>query len=455
MNSTEEEYIINHPMNGISEWIVVSRTNDEYYYGKYLYVIPKNPIEVEVSGVDDIIGEKIQTIFSSFIELEEVSKVNYLSMFANGTEEKYSKILTKGETEKIHVITSNCTFKHNDDYMWLADGMMYTYNSTDKEDEIIYRNPDYYRKEKLGFRPVVTIKYGQGKEGKNVDTQKLKVGDYVKYSAKGYNSWRVLSIDETDGTIEIISSGNVKNITLNGKSGYDEAIDLLQNEVDQYIVGEKAISARLADERDSKVLYELDLNSQNIGAYWTSIKKESVETEINTRKKYNVYMIGTYYNGFSASIGSQLKVSYIKLYIQDKEKEEEFMYTAGLRPIIKLKLTEAEKINPSDCKKCEKTINIYNKLIVKDQQLKNEEYNKRFYGNAEKDYTSSNDNNNYYYNNNSYVNNTKNVTCKSDGCCKDNWILLTVIIVIGIIICILVSVLTINSTLILKNMKKQ
>ena len=69
------------------------------------------------------------------------------------------------------------------------------------------------------------------------------MGDYVKYSAKGYNSWRVLSIDETDGTIEIISSGNVKNITLNGKSGYDEAIDFLQNEVNQYIVGEKAISA--------------------------------------------------------------------------------------------------------------------------------------------------------------------------------------------------------------------
>ena len=64
------------------------------------------------------------------------------------------------------------------------------------EKKIVYRNPDYYNKVKLGFRPVVTIKYGQGKEEKDIDNSKLKVGDYVKYSANGYNSWRVLSIDE-------------------------------------------------------------------------------------------------------------------------------------------------------------------------------------------------------------------------------------------------------------------
>ena len=166
-------------------------------------------------------------------------------------------------------------------------------------------------------------------------------------------------------------------------------------------------------------------------------------------------MLGTYDGSYSSSAGSTLIISYVYLSIYDNihRTEENFMYTAGLRPIIKLKLKDAEKIEPSECKKCEKTINIYNKLIIKEQQLKNEEYNRRFNGNAEKDYTSSTENNNYY-NNNSYVNNTKNVTCKSNNCCNKDTTLLKIIVIIGIVVCILISILIVNSSLILRSINK-
>ena len=165
-------------------------------------------------------------------------------------------------------------------------------------------------------------------------------------------------------------------------------------------------------------------------------------------------MLGTYDGSYSSSAGSTLIISYVYLSIYDNiyRTEENFMYTAGLRPIIKLKLKDAEKIEPSECKKCEKTINIYNKLIIKEQQQKNEAYNKRFNGNAENEYTSSNENNNYY--NNSYVNNTKNVTCKSNNCCNKDTTLLKIIVIIGIVGCILISILIVNSSLILKSINK-
>ena len=449
-NLPDENYIYNHTINDISEWVVIGRNN----YGTTLYVIPKKAIEIEVNSVDDIIDEKAKEYFSTFSNAEEVVNIDYVGNHAYNSSEKYAEIVAQEETEKIHIVTAKSKFKHNNDFMWLDEGYIYSYNDSDNdkygEKKIVYRNPDYYNKVKLGFRPVVTIKYGQGKEGKDIDNSKLKVGDYVKYSANGYNSWRVLSIDEDERTVEIISSGCVKNITINGKSGYNDAVELLQNEANQYIAGEKAISVRVIDENDSRNLDELDENSQNIGIYWTSEKKES--TSIDDKNKY--YMLGTYDGSYGSSTGYTLKINYIYLSIYDNihRTEENFMYTAGLRPIIKLKLKDAEKIEPSECKKCEKTINIYNKLIIKEQQLKNEAYNKRFNGNAENEYTSSNENNNYY--NNSYVNNTKNVTCKSNNCCNKDTTLLKIIVIIGIVGCILISILIVNSSLILRSINK-
>lgn len=449
-NLPDGNYIYNHTINDISEWIVIGKNE----YGNTLYVIPKKAIEIEVNSVDDIIDEKAKEYFSTFSNVEEVRNINYIGNYTYTGFEKYAEIVAQEETEKIHIVTTKCKFKHNNDFMWLDEGYIYSYNDSDNDKygdkKIVYRNPDYYNKVKLGFRPVVTIKYGQGKEGKDIDNSKLKVGDYVKYSANGYNSWRVLSIDEDERTVEIISSGCVKNITINGKSGYNDAVELLQNKANQYIAGEKAISARVINENDSRNLDELEGNSQNIGIYWTSEKKES--TSLDDKNKY--YMLGTYDGSYSSSAGSTLIISYVYLSIYDNiyRTEENFMYTAGLRPIIKLKLKDAEKIEPSECKKCEKTINIYNKLIIKEQQQKNEAYNKRFNGNAENEYTSSNENNNYY--NNSYVNNTKNVTCKSNNCCNKDTTLLKIIVIIGIVGCILISILIVNSSLILKSINK-
>ena len=74
---------------------------------------------------------------------------------------------------------------------------------------------------KLGYRPVLTLKLGNNKTDKKDIVNGLKVGDYVKYSANNYDGWKVLSIDEKNNTIDIISSGIVKNLQLQGMDDYD------------------------------------------------------------------------------------------------------------------------------------------------------------------------------------------------------------------------------------------
>ena len=75
----------------------------------------------------------------------------------------------------------------------------------------------------------------------SVDIKDIKVGDYIKYSANGYNEWRVLY--NNDGQIDIVSVGSVGDFTLEGNGSYLKAVSELNAFANKFKTG-LAISAR-------------------------------------------------------------------------------------------------------------------------------------------------------------------------------------------------------------------
>ena len=115
----------------------------------------------------------------------------------------------------------------------------------------------------------------QDKEKKEISNS-LQVGDNVKYEAKGYKNWKVLSIDTELGTVDIISGGIVKNLTLSGKEDWDNYEDIIQREVDEYKKGNKVINASTATSLQLNTLKEIDKTT--LSRYWLlskSVNKKS------------------------------------------------------------------------------------------------------------------------------------------------------------------------------------
>ena len=422
--------------------------------GNTLYLVPSKPIEIEVTDVEDniisLMNSKLYTISST--SNIDVGSTGFASDTSRENTMKLIKRMFDETSEKTYVVTSSSSCYSNDDnYISTSCSSVYLYDGELESDYggKIWKKNGYVESKTLGFRPVVTLKYGDGEEGKALNT-KLKIGDYVKYSAKGYNSWRVLSINEEEGTAEIISGGAVKNITFVGKDGYDNAIVELQNEADQYKSGEKAIKARVINELDYDNLIKVKIKNGSVISYWTSDKTE------RTNDLDSYYSVGIYDNGLVSSGGNSSygngDFKYISLYKYQKSGElygklytsssDEYRYTAGLRPIITVRLDSVEKVDEDELKKVEKTEQVYNNTILKEQNTKNKEYNDLFNGNSEKEYTSSTDSNN-----------SQVSTSLGERCCTDNG-LLKILVIISCIICILVAIQTVNSSFILKYIMK-
>lgn len=446
-------------LHGISDWTVV-QTN-----WQSVQIVPNVSIEIEIDDVNTNVEEKINnTINSIKNEDNRINDIGFYSYNIDAYHDVAREIIKKSQ-EKMYMIISLSSKVNNfetDGHYIISKNDVYKNdaNGTGEYSGPIWKDPEYIDSTKLGFRPVLTLRYGQSAEAKNISGTKFKIGDYVKYSAKEYDSWRVLSVNKEENTMDIISTGAVKNITFSGKSGYDNAIEELQREAEQYMVGDRALRTRVVDDLDIDNLKKIKESPGSVISYWSSSKKEKTEN------KTSYYMIGIYDNTMSSTASEEKNSSnyrYITLYKYQrenddgnliKEGESNYIYTAGLRPVITIKLDSAEKCDKACIKKCEKTINIYNKSIMNEQKNKNEEYNKIFNGNAESEFTNSPGDNIYYGNNSTNNTNITNNNCKDGNCCNKNNDLLKILIVIGIVSCVFIFILIINSSLILRKINK-
>ena len=368
--------IIEYLNNGVNRWVVVSK---EEWNPSSLVLIPETPIELVIDSVDDNIGQKVNQIIESFNN--DVFKFgNYFYRFGPDNLTNLIPNFLNQQTERIYFYYFNCYYKNNNTLRFECGGILYYENGEfSYHPGIFYTDSNPYT---LGYRPVVTLKIKneiQDKDKKEISS-KLQVGDYVKYEIKGYKNWKVLSIDKDLRTVDIISGGIVKNLTLSGKEDWDNYEDIIQREVDEYKYGEQAKKATTLTSLNLKILKEIDKSI--LSRYWLLSKNinKNRHQDFNSVKyiNYNISTISLYkYDNY------EMYLDNISLYtdVIDEEGQDRYKndilghtYTAGLRPVITLKLDSVEKLPEEETKEIEESTEKQEKIFIKEQESKNKNY---------------------------------------------------------------------------------
>lgn len=384
---------------GINQWI-----NLGYYsFGSTGYPVHKMISAVPIELNPDNILDEAQNIMNSFKNDETCCLKSTHSPDLYGEYAEYVKPILQSLGQDAII------YKYDND-----DNVTGHYNLYENDEEIRI-NGDYYeyringnyfsdnwgtiynkKKNKTsGVRLVVTLKVKNYEPKKEELDDKLSIGDYIKYSANGYDNWRVLSINKHNNTVDVISGGVVKNITLSGKNDFDDYENILQNEVDNY-KNDSAISSRPIQSDDEPALSLLKDKVTPI--YFTNDKKEYIKEkktfDNSSIVNFTISAVGVMnYNGNLNDIvkdskvlnldlsGDEAAVNYYKkdtvmmgndyIYVGDSK------YTAGIRPVITIKYDEAEKISNKETEKLEKSSKTYDKVIVREQNNNNNESNNK------------------------------------------------------------------------------
>ena len=384
--SFSEGEIINYSKNGIDRWVVFS-TGSSYDYPNryyYAYMIPETPIELVIDSVDDDANTKINEIINSFSSgTSEYG--NLLGRYGTSHITNYLSNFLNQQTDKI-VFISQCNYNKNNNKIESSCGRLTSYvdgQLKETPNSAIYTDTSV--PDTIGYRPVVSLKVK--KEVENQDkkeiSNKLQVGDYVKYEAKGYNNWKVLSIDEALGTVNIISGGIVKNISLTGKEDWDNYEDIIQKEVDEYKVGDNVIRATTVTSNDLTALKEIDKGA--LSRYWILSKESYLDyspTMFGGRADIIDYKIDTIYlykyDNYEMKISSIIIYTGVNgeglTYERYLNYVRDYTYSAGIRPVITLKLDNVEKLPDEEAEKIEEQTEKQEKVLIREQESKNKDY---------------------------------------------------------------------------------
>ena len=371
--------IIEYSNNGVDRWVVVDK---EVWNSSILLLIPETPIELEIESIDDNISEKASQIIESFNN-DVYRYGNYLNIDEpNNLPNIISKFLNQ-QNERIYFYYYDCYSKEKNTLVFGCGGLPYYENgSFNYFSGTIYTdtNPRI-----LGYRPVVTLKVKKEiqDDNKKEISSKLQVGDNVKYEAKGYKNWKVLSIDKENNTVDLISGGIVKNLTLSGKEDWDNYEDIIQREVDEYKSGSQAKKATTVTLSHLKSLKEIDKSI--LSRYYLlskNINKDDKGTYMGGYADEIDYCLTTIYlyknNDFEMILDNIILYTDVigeggtyDAYIKDIKG---YSYTAGLRPVITLKLDSVEKLPEEETKKIEESTEKQEKIYIKEQETKNKDY---------------------------------------------------------------------------------
>lgn len=378
-----DTYTVN--INGINDWFVLTA------YSNQLTLMPKDPIHIDVKN-------------NEFLECPDCVYNNKLSEFYQDRVYNVGTLMQScvGSCCQESCINDNSTIKayystnHKDKKImrgWFGSGSGEGYKS-------IYLELDKFRTDNnrmdccygeyyqiyqpvtKGFRPVVTLKFSD-KSTTGKDTKdELKIGDNVKYNAREYQNWKVLSINKDKNTVDIISGGIVKNLYLKGQDDFDNYEDTLQSEVDKYKSGSNVISARAVEYADLANLNKI--NDKVNAKYWINSKRQfnkqstdETSSPFNGEAYFNVGIM--YYDNSNLNIEKK----WVSLYIAPGSNQNnvfflsayngigELSFTAGIRPIITLKYDAVEKLDDKTKEEViNKTTQNENK-IFKEQETNN------------------------------------------------------------------------------------
>ena len=378
--------IVEYSNNGVDRWVVVGK---EYWCSSSLVLIPETPIELVIESVDDNINEKANQIIESFNH-DVNSCGNYVDYFGTDNLPNLIPNFLNQQTEKIIFPQTNCGYSKDGNELKFNCGSVPIYeNGNFGYTEVVYTEQG---PKTLGYRPVVTLKVKeklQDKDKKEISS-KIQVGDNVKYEAKGYKNWKVLSIDKDNNTVDIISGGIAKNLTLSGKEDWDNYEDIIQKEVDEYKNGAQSKKATTVTSKDLKILKEIDKNI--LSRYWILSKSSNINYKgtypyQNEKIYYNVESVYLKkldnYESYIDNIVIYVDIIYENAegadsYFQPQKDMYDYInlssYTAGLRPVITLRLDSVEKLPDEETKKIEESTEKQERVLIREQESKNKDY---------------------------------------------------------------------------------
>lgn len=369
-------------INGIDKWVFAEQP---YSWNENILLIPSTPIPVNIASdefsnnPEDYLNNILNGIKQSDSNVVRTGNMgNYygFDLLVNNYELKNH---FKNKSSKYSFFSGSLNSYLRDSYIELGFD---TFNIDYDEETYEYKWINYNKEIPVtkGFRPVVTLKYSDKLvDGKSLKSG-LKIGDNVDYNVNEYYNWKVLSIDEKNNTIDIISGGIVKNLKLYGQDDFDNYEQILQDAVNEYKVGDKAISARCVEYTDISNLNKIN-DKVNV-KYWTSEKKDYNKKAVDDTS--SPYATNAYYD---ASImyydinESTIQRKWVSLYISSGLNSGgistlsayngmgDLSFTAGIRPVITLKLDSVKKID--DSKKDE----IINNSKSNQDKMSNEQQN--------------------------------------------------------------------------------
>ena len=419
---------LDYSCNGINKWIYSGQTLPISGDQALLY-IPYYPVALHVDSMEDI-GRVTLDYFDSFDTSNCVTFGNYLSKFPNNFHDTILKYVSKNifdnqeqimyfvsgigggvstSDEKYNIKKGYSAYNNSNSYsddcidngdyydgFYRCNVQIYKYDTSNlnsskpSKDVSIFYEPKTLT---FGYRPVLTLKIDNESSSSNksdINDSELNLGDYVSYEANDYKNWRVLSINRDNGTVDIISGGIVKNLSLYGKESYDNYESILQNEVDAYRNGDKVVAARAIKTSDVDLL--INMKDKVESMYWFDDK---IETKKNPGRKnlqtssnldeaetvtYGVGVlwtnVGDYYvnNGISSANG--ISKYYVKFYTENPTSGAftyyfgnggNMSFIAGLRPIITLKYDGVEKLSQVQARKLDKSSKDYDKYYTNEQ----------------------------------------------------------------------------------------
>ena len=244
----------------------------------------------------------------------------------------------------------------------------------------------------FGYRPVLTLKISDDESAGKSTNDQLKIGDNVKYEANGYRNWKVLSINEDAGTVDLISGGIVKNISLYGTDDYNNYETILQNEVDAYRSGDDVVSARPVSSDDVDLLIKM---KDSVSAmYWYNLKNIVVRdsgdayftNSVSYDNSYEVGLVWTntgdyYINDVNTNSSPYIRKYWVSLFSSGSDTSYsnnsyyvgtgDLNYIAGLRPIITLKYDAAKKISSVQARKLDTESQTYDLFYASEQSANN------------------------------------------------------------------------------------
>lgn len=282
---------------------------------------------------------------------------------------------------KVKVITFN-TIEETYEYSISTDKVNYDIKKSSDTNEYTYtgltENTQYYIKVKVKNNDGTTSELV-----KAIFTSEIQPGQYVSYTptAKtfemttaqtGYSQtqqfntadytglWQVLYNDDTNG-LQLISADSVGYLYLNGGTGYNKVVDTLNTFSRNYENSEFTVenAARIvgtnptnpADTATGNVIFSVEFNGSTDSGLKTEDATYTADYEV--MKDLGINDIGGYYwlgsrkvyhdsetasfSIYTIANGGGLQYRRMKdMYAHTEQKEYEFQYAYGVRPIVKL-----------------------------------------------------------------------------------------------------------------------